>query len=51
MSKQVRESLEDAVAAAITQWYYPVGKGRLSSPEWMNFRKTSKRPVTPPPLD
>ena len=46
MSKQVRESLEDAVAG-----YYPVGKGRLSSPEWMNFRKTSKRPVTPPPLD
>ena len=32
--------------------YYEVNvshKGRLYSPKWMNFRKTSKRPLTPPP--
>ena len=28
---------------------FNVGKGALTGPFWTNFRKTSKRPLTPPP--
>ena len=43
------ESFTAAAQSTKVMIFWPRFKGRLRRPDWMNFRKTFKRPLTPHP--